>query len=63
MDPKIPYSLKSAKFSVLDVEKALFKKPNGAPELDKFCDRGEHFIPREIHEGIKRAQKQKDMIK
>jgi hypothetical protein len=48
---------------VLDVEDALFKKPNGAPELDKFCDRDEHFLPREIHQGIKRAQKQKDMIK
>jgi hypothetical protein len=49
VDPKIHYSLKSAKFSVLDVEDVLFRKPNGAPELDKFADREEHFIPREIH--------------
>ena len=44
---------------MLDVEKALFKKPNGAPYLEKYCNREEHFLPREIHEDIKRAKKAK----
>ena len=52
----------AAKFSILDVEKKLFKKPNNAPYLQKYSSRADHWVPPEKVKEIALA-KQKKTVK
>ena len=51
----------AAKFSVLDIEDQLYKKPNNAPQLNKYCSRSDNWLPAEKVKELQAVKNKKNM--